>query len=60
MTKFIREKGLLPAEEIDRIIAETPKDILEYQAAFQRGESVQPFGQFIEHQLIQIQGVPLQ
>ena len=42
MTQYIREKGLLPAEEIDRIEAETPKDILEYQASFQRGESVQP------------------
>lgn len=58
MTQFIREKGLLSAEEIDRIIADTPRDILEYQAAFQRGESVAPFGQFIESQLIQIQKTP--
>ncbi|HXJ37823.1 MAG TPA: hypothetical protein VNH18_01020, partial [Bryobacteraceae bacterium] len=55
MTQFIREQGLLPADEIERIEAKTPKDILEYQSAFQRGEDVQPFGQFIEHQLIQIQ-----
>lgn len=57
MTRYIREKGLLSAEEIDRIIENTPKEILEYQAAYQRGESVEPFGAFIEHQLIQIQEI---
>jgi hypothetical protein len=56
MTQFIRELGLLPAEEIDRIISETPKEIIEYQSAFQRGEPVEPFGAFIQNQLIQIQG----
>lgn len=59
MTQFIRERGLLPPEEIDRIEAETPKDILEYQSAFQRGDSVQPFGAFIEHQLIHITGATI-
>ena len=56
MTQFIRERGLLPAEEIDRIEAEPPADILEYQAAFARGESVEPFGAFIQHHLVQITG----
>lgn len=56
MTDFIRQKCLLPAEEIDRIVLETPADILAYQESFQRGDSVEPFGKFIEHQLIQIQG----
>ena len=59
MTEYIRAKGLLPAAEIDTIIAQTPGEILDYQACFQRGESVEPFGDFIEQQLIQIEGMPL-
>jgi len=55
MTEYIRAKGLLPEAEVDRIIAETPKDIMKYQDSFQRGESVEPFGVFIERQLVQIQ-----
>jgi hypothetical protein len=55
MTQYIRDQRLLPAAEIDRIIAETPEAIIEYQAAFRRGDSVEPFGAYIEHQLIQIQ-----
>ena len=54
ITEYIRIKGLLPAAEIDRIIAETPDEILAYQEGFQRGDSVQPFGAFIEQQLVQI------
>lgn len=34
MTKFIREQRLLPAEEIDAIIAATPQAILSFQAGW--------------------------
>lgn len=57
MTEFIRVNGLLPSEEIARIEAETPAEILDYQAAFERGESLEPFGAFMESQLIQIEGI---
>jgi len=57
MTQFILQNGLLPAEEVSRIIRETPADILEYQESFRNGVDVEPFGKFIEDQLIQIQGV---
>jgi hypothetical protein len=56
MTQFIRERGLLPAEEIDAIERDTPREIVDYQGAFRRGDPVEPFGKFIEQQLIQIQG----
>lgn len=31
MTDFIRDEGLLPGEEIDRIIAQAPKDLVAFQ-----------------------------
>ena len=31
MTDFIREEGLLPGEEIDRIMAQAPKDLVAFQ-----------------------------
>lgn len=33
MTDYIREKRLLPADEIDRIIADTPTALLSWQEA---------------------------
>lgn len=57
MTEFIRTKGLLPSAEIDRIIEQTPAEILDYQSAHARGESLQPFGTFMADQLIQIGGI---
>lgn len=33
ITAFIREKGLLPPAEIDRIIANSPTELLDFQAA---------------------------
>ncbi|MBX8846853.1 hypothetical protein HCH44_18305 [Sphingomonas melonis] len=33
ITEFIRERGLLPPEEIDRIIARAPTELLAFQAA---------------------------
>ena len=31
MTDFIRHEGLLPAEDIDRIITEAPLDLIRFQ-----------------------------
>jgi hypothetical protein len=60
MTEYIRSKGLLPIDESDGIIQNTPGEIISYQEAYQRGASVEPFGMFIRNQLIQIKetGVP--
>jgi hypothetical protein len=54
MTQYIRENNLLPAAEVDRIVEETPRDIIAYQEAFSRGDSVEPFERFIQNQLVQI------
>jgi hypothetical protein len=54
MTEYIRSRCLLPGAEIEHIIADTPKKIIGYQEAYQRGDSVEPFGEFIENQLIHI------
>lgn len=48
MTEYIRQRGLLPAKEIDRIIQETPTEIEAYQAAFQAGKQVNAFGVFVD------------
>lgn len=34
MTQFIRDEGLLPAEVIDKLIADTPKDIVSFQEGY--------------------------
>jgi hypothetical protein len=54
MTQFIIDGGLLAQAEVDAITANTPQEIIDYQEAYQRGDDVQPFGAFIQHQLIQI------
>jgi hypothetical protein len=54
MTQFIRDKSLLPAEVIERITDETPRDLVVYQEAYARGEAVPPFGSWMKEQLVQI------
>lgn len=34
MTDYIRSEGLLPAEEVDRIIAEVPQEIVDFQVGY--------------------------
>ena len=34
MTQFIRDEGLLPAEVIDKLITDTPKEIVSYQQGY--------------------------
>lgn len=43
MTDYIRAKGLLPAEEVDRLWQSIPKRIEEYQAAVQGGSPLADF-----------------
>lgn len=40
ITEYIRQRGLLPSQEIDRLIADVPKDIISRQEAFARGEDI--------------------
>lgn len=51
ITEFIREQGLLPAEEIDGIMYEVPTELVRYQQAHVDGSAVPPFSQFIQIQL---------
>lgn len=55
ITEYIRRRGLLPTAEIDRIIEQTPGELVAFQEAFRNGEAAPPFGTFLETQLIQIQ-----
>jgi hypothetical protein len=48
MTEFIRKEGLLPADEVDRIIAEAPTEIVRYQESFHKGLEVNAFGVFVD------------
>ena len=50
MTDFIREEGLLPADEINRIIANAPADLVAFQnrAASQPLESRAPMASWLE------------
>jgi hypothetical protein len=34
ITEYIRQRGLLPSEEIDRLVAQVPKQIVAYHEAF--------------------------
>jgi hypothetical protein len=47
ITQFIRERRLLQAEEIDRIMCEVPTELVRYQQAYAEGVAVPPFSQFI-------------
>ena len=51
ITDFIRERQLLPADEIDRIVHEVPTELVRYQQAYADGVAVAPFSQFIHIQL---------
>lgn len=48
MTDYIREQGLLSGEEIDRIIAEAPKELLDRQQAFANGKEIPNWPEFFE------------
>src|SRR5262249_35264398 len=50
ITEFIRQRKLLPAEEIDRLIQETPVAILRRQDAHRRGESIPDWDTFLTRQ----------
>jgi len=47
ITEFIRERKLLPAEEIDQIMCEVPTQLVRYQHAYAEGVAAPPFSQFI-------------
>ena len=46
ITEYIRQRGLLPSEEIDRLVAQVPTRIVAYQEAFAQGEEIPTWEQF--------------
>ena len=46
MTEYIREKGLLPAEEVDRLIEQVPLEIVRREQAHARGEAIASWDEF--------------
>jgi len=46
MTELIRDEGLLPAHEIDQIVADVPKDIVLNQELYARGEKIPGWPEF--------------
>jgi len=46
ITEYIRQRGLLPSEEIDRLVAQVPTQIVAYQEAFAQGEEIPTWDQF--------------
>jgi hypothetical protein len=48
MTDYIRSAGLLPTEEIDRLIANAPEEIISNQQAFAMGLEIPDWHDFIE------------
>jgi hypothetical protein len=46
ITEYIRQRGLLPLEEIDRLVAQVPTQIVAYQEAFAQGEEIPTWEQF--------------
>ncbi len=48
MTDYIREHGLLPAAEVDRLVAEAPTAILDRQGEFAAGLEIPAWHDFIE------------
>lgn len=47
ITEYIRQRGLLPSEEIDRLIAEVPTAIISQQEAFAHGEKIPTWAEFL-------------
>lgn len=48
MTEFIREKGLLPGDEIDRLAASAPEEIVRTQQKHAAGEPVDSWEEFFQ------------
>jgi hypothetical protein len=48
MTDYIRQHNLLPAEEIDELIARAPVELLNRQQSFANGEEIPAWHDFIE------------
>lgn len=48
MTEYIREHGLLPAEEIDQLAAGVPKEIVQNQQLFENGLEIPDWHDFLE------------
>jgi hypothetical protein len=46
ITEYIRQRGLLPSEEIDRLVAHVPTQIVAYQESFAQGEEIPTWDQF--------------
>ena len=46
ITEYIRQRSLLPSEEIDRLVAQVPTQIVAYQEAFAQGEEIPTWEQF--------------
>jgi len=46
ITEYIRPRGLLPSEEINRLVAQVPTQIVAYQEAFAQGEDIPTWEQF--------------
>ena len=46
ITEYIRQRGLLPSEEIDRLVAQVPTQIVAYQESFAQGEEIPTWDQF--------------
>jgi hypothetical protein len=47
ITEYIRQRGLVPSEEIDRLVAQVPTQIVAYQEAFAQGEEIPTWDQFL-------------
>ena len=48
ITDYIREKGLLPADEIDRIWNTAPTELIEFQREFAEGQHSNQLGNWLE------------
>jgi hypothetical protein len=48
MTDYIREHGLLPAAEVDALVARAPQEIIDNQRAFATGELIPDWHDFLE------------
>ena len=56
MTEFIVAEGLLPAEEVERLAAEVPKEIVRTQERHRAGEAVESWDEFFGE--LEGEGVP--
>lgn len=48
MTVFIRQEGLLPASEIDALVANVPTEIIRNQQAFAKGDEIPTWPEFFD------------